>query len=437
MMLKAGFARMDITPPMGSYVSGYFSERYAKGVLDPIQLNAVAFSDGEATDLIITADLLGVDRITCDALRTEIAACTGIDRDHIMLTALHPHTSYAFLDMNFKKARGEKIVPTDELYCKMLHLKYCDVAKMALDDMHEATLGYAEEETAEQIAFVRRYYMKDGTVATNPWNRVDEIVRPCETPDNTVRLLRFAREGKNDIALVNFCTHPDVIGGEYLSADWPGFVRRYVEKDLGGVSCLLLNGCQGDSNHCDWVGGKRGGYDHAAHMGRVIADTVLKLWNATNPQDFLHVAGGVHTVVVPTRTEGAEEYDKCVRFLEDHHANRLSYKPTGAELGRAGRITRLRTAPAFQQVPVSVLRLGDFAFVGFGGEPFTHYGIAVRENCPDVTVITACCANGYEGYLPTALAFEEGGYEGNSSPFSSDLEEKCVAAATELIQTLL
>jgi len=436
-MLKAGFSRVDVTPPLGTYISGYFRERYAKGVLDPIQLNALAFSDGKETDLIIIADLIGVDRITCDALREEIAAATGVKKDHIMLTALHQHTSYAFLDMHFKKARGEQIVPTDAAYCAMLHLRYCDVARMALDDMRDATLGFASEETAEQIAFIRRYYMKDGTVATNPFNREHEIERMCEPADNTVRLLRFKREGANDIALVNFCTHPDVIGGEYLSADWPGFVRRYVEKDLEDVSCLLLNGVQGDSNHIDFINKNMPkSYEHSAHMGRVISDVVLKLWNKTAIEDAPCVDGAIEVVINQTRTEGAERYDECCKFLEDYYAGRLSYKPTGAELGGAGRIKRLRAAPAFQQIPVTVLRLGKFSFVGFGGEPFTHYAVAVREACPDVTVISACCCNGYEGYLPTAKALTEGGYEANSSPFTPTLEADCVAAAVKLINEL-
>ena len=59
-MLKAGFSRLDVTPPLGSYLAGYFHDRYAKGILDPIELNAIAVSDGENTALIITADLLGI-----------------------------------------------------------------------------------------------------------------------------------------------------------------------------------------------------------------------------------------------------------------------------------------------------------------------------------------------------------------------------------------
>ena len=50
-MLKAGVARVDVTPPLGSYMSGKFNDRYAKGILDPIQLNALAVFDGKETNL--------------------------------------------------------------------------------------------------------------------------------------------------------------------------------------------------------------------------------------------------------------------------------------------------------------------------------------------------------------------------------------------------
>ena len=35
-MLKVGFSRVDVTPPLGSYISGYYYDRFAKGVLDPL-----------------------------------------------------------------------------------------------------------------------------------------------------------------------------------------------------------------------------------------------------------------------------------------------------------------------------------------------------------------------------------------------------------------
>ena len=41
--MKAGFARLDITPPFGTCISGYFHERRADGILDPLQAHAIAF----------------------------------------------------------------------------------------------------------------------------------------------------------------------------------------------------------------------------------------------------------------------------------------------------------------------------------------------------------------------------------------------------------
>ncbi|MBQ8309626.1 MAG: hypothetical protein IJX80_01270 [Clostridia bacterium] len=425
-MLQAGFARVDVTPPLGSYISGYFHARYAKGVLDPIQLNALAFSDGATTDLIIVADFIGVGRNFCDLIRKKIAERTGVDADHVMLSALHQHTSVCIADK-------EPNTRSDSAYMDIVYRRYCDVAQMAIDDMREATLGYAEKETAEQIAFIRRYVMKDGSIATNPGDNAQDIVRPCNDADNTVRLLRFKREGANDVAFVNFCTHPDVIGGEMLSADWPGFVRRYVEQDLDGVSCLLLNGVQGDSNHCNFIGGTRGGYGHSAHMGRVIADTVKQIWNQAADVSADGVGGGIEVVFNKTRTDGEEEYEAAVKLLADNRAGKVKAHIT--ELGRATRIVNLRKdAPIYRQVPVTVMKLGKIVFVGFGGEPFTHYATAVREACPDKTVLSACCCNGYEGYLPTAQAFAEGGYEASSSAFSPNLEEDCVTTAVNLIR---
>ena len=72
---KAGFARVDITPPFGTPIVGYFEERHAKGLLDNLEANALAVSDGERTAVMIAADLLGIEGVAFNAsLRRRIAA---------------------------------------------------------------------------------------------------------------------------------------------------------------------------------------------------------------------------------------------------------------------------------------------------------------------------------------------------------------------------
>ena len=437
-MLKVGYARVDVTPPLGTFLSGYFEARYADGILDPIELVSIAMNDGECSSVIITADFLGIRNEFADKFRKNISKVTGVSEDHIMISALHQHTS-----ISLREAPQNNVV-SDHDYMEMLQRKFCDVAQMAISDMSDATFGVAEQKVANEISFVRRYLLKDGKVKTNPNDPKyrDLIVGHAEQSDNNVRLVRFKREGKKDIALVNFSTHPDVISGTKYSADWPGFVRRFVEKDIENTSCMLLNGCQGDTNHINFMlptveerFPKGRHYPHSEYMGRTIADTVIDIWDKITPMENYKLGGEITVVYNRTRTDGEEFFDECWDVYEARALRNdltVDTSVSGIAMAECYRIVRMRTeAPLYQKVRVTALRLGDMAFVGFGGEPFTHYATAIRENFPGKFIIAACCTNGYQGYLPTAKAFEQGGYEAISSPFSPNLE---VAAATEMIK---
>ncbi len=443
-MLKAGFARVDVTPPLGTFLAGYFEARFAEGILDPIQLNAIALSDEKESVLIITSDFLGIRENYATPIRKKIEERTGVPADHIMVTALHQHTSVCL------RGGPDNNVIEDHDYMQLLYRKFCDVAQMALSDMAECRMSYAEKQAEKPLSFVRRYLLSDGTVKTNPnTEKIGDrkILGPTEDSDNTVRLVKLVREDGKTVALVNFSTHPDVIGGLKYSADWPGFVRRFVEKEHENTQCLLLNGCQGDTNHINFMLPTKEerfphgrGYAHAELMGRTIANTVNTLWDETRELTGDVIGAGVTTVYNKTRNDKEEFFDECWEVYEAralNHDYSVSKSKSGIEMAEAYRVVKIRTeAPMYQKIPVTVLRVGEIGFVGFGGEPFTHYATAVRENFAGKTVIAACCANGYQGYLPTAKAFEQGGYEAISSPFSPNLEADCVAAATDILKEL-
>ena len=87
----AGFARKDITPPLGCYISGYYKARHAKSILDPLQVNCVAFSDGSKTALVMQLDTCCLSDDVANLMRDAIVKATGVDRDAIMLHASHTH----------------------------------------------------------------------------------------------------------------------------------------------------------------------------------------------------------------------------------------------------------------------------------------------------------------------------------------------------------
>ena len=167
-------------------------------------------------------------------------------------------------------------------------------------------------------------------------------------------------------------------------------------------------------------------------MGRVVADTVVKMWNETENYVADKLNANYDIVFNKTRTDDEEKYEEYKKIREDHYSGKIS----GTDytlLGNCTRVINLRTAPIYQQLPVTVINLGKIGFVGLGGEPFTKYGVDIREALPDRFIITSCCTNGGEGYLPTKEAFSEGGYEAGASPFSPNLEEDCTKKAIELL----
>ena len=430
-MLKAGFARVDVTPPLGTELTGYFHARISDGILDPIYLNALAIGSDGNTALIITADFMYMREPSATLYRTLIEKRTGLSKDNILIHTVHQHTS----------TTAGKEGPTDAEYQGFLARKFCDVAQMALSDMAEATASYAEGQTAEEISFIRRFKMKDGSTRTNPGINNPDIDHPIGDADHTVRFVKFSREGKKDIALVNFQTHPDVIGGNKFSADWPGFVRTFTEASINNVHCLLVNGCQGDVNHINVHGVKidktdrDARYNNSKRMGRIVTDVVVSLWDKTAPINEGDVACQLKYAYIPSNMEGVEQIEKMTAYYNDYVTGRVP-KTTMANIGRARRIAAMPRTALVQTVPVTVISFGDVAILGYAGEPFTEYAVKPRAQFPELHVMTACLANGSQGYLPSADAFAEGGYEASSSEFDASLASTLQGIAVELLKNV-
>ena len=436
-MLRAGFSRVDVTPPLGSDLWGYFYKRVAKGVLDTIEVSALALSDGKETALVVIADFESIQMKYVSKIKKLITAKTGLKPEYIMIHTTHAHTSIGLTEPGI--IPYENSLLEDYSYLDFLYRKFVDVSVMAIDDMSEAIFSYGEKETAEKVSFVRRYIMKNGLVRTNPFNVENDIVKPSEESDNTVRLVRLKREGKKDIALANFAVHTDCVGREYFSADWPGVARRKVEKELKDVHCALIVGFQGDVNtHNFMAPQKESGIPRYIEVGGVVADAVLDLWDKTEDGNGDVIYGAVDMVYTSLNTDKKEFYDECKLYVSDvdEEGNPKAPKsPSGISFVEALRIVNIKELePMYKKVPVSVLSIGEFVIVGIGGEPFINYIRAVHDAFPDKKIFTACLANGCEGYLPTKVAFDLGGYEVVTSPFTPSVEDECIEAIKKIMK---
>jgi len=436
---KAGFARVDATPPLGIPMVGYFSKRNATSILDPLCVECVAVSDGKNTALIYSVDDLHLSNPVFKKAFPAITAATGVPRDRIFVHSTHTHTGPADWPRDSFTTEEKQLVMD---YADMRITRLADAGKMAMADLAPSKIAIAES-VCEKISFIRRYRMKDGSVRTNPGIMNPDVKEPLGAPDETVKLIRFKRTGAPDIAIVNFGTHTDTIGGTAISADWPGVLRKTFENGVGdGVKCLFLNAAQGDVNHHYRFPppGRRSLTRHTIykHMGRALAGVAMKIWDVCEEVPAGKVNGLVTPTPMPTNLPTPDEI-KWVKMFDEGRRSEIPL--SGMEImtltSPGSRVRRLMNGPASFDILVSNLSIGDaIGFSGMPCEPFVDLGRDVKAQSPFRMTIVTSLTNGSEGYIPSTKAHHEGGYEGLSSRYAAPTGDKLVAAQVRQLRQL-
>ena len=443
--IKVGYARVNITPPMGIHIAGYYKERIADGVLDELEACAVAVGDGKTTALLITIDHCGLNKVYLNEWRDNISAATGVPAEAIYIHTTHTHTGPQL----FKNSKN----PLTAQYEAFLATRVVDVSKFAIEDMADAKMGIGVSE-AKNVAFIRRYRMKDGTAKTNPGVNNPDIVAPIGVTDESVSVVRFDRDGKETVVLANFANHPDVVGGNKISADWPGMTRRFVEKAIDNTKCIFFNGAQGDVNHVnvhpkagdfndmfnDFDGCSRG-YGHARHIARVVTGAVMSIYDKVEYIDADTVKYSQKIVEIPSNKPTPEQLPLAHKYNDLHNAGRDDEIPYKAMMlttvvAEAARMVRLENAPDTFPMLFSAIAIGDVALFGIPGEPFNGVGRGLKESEGWKMVIPTCLTNASEGYFPMMDSYEEGGYEARSSSFKAGVAERIIEEGKAILASM-
>jgi len=443
--LKAGFSRVNINPPMGIDIMGYFIPRHADGILDDLEIVVLALECGDVKSLLISIDHCGIEQVLNAELRKGASEATGIPMEHIMISATHTHTAPR-LEKNSEDALVRE-------YTSFVESRVKDAAQFAVDDLKNAKMGYGKG-VAPNVAFIRRYVMKDGSVKTNPGVNNPDIVRPIGKTDDSVNVIRFDREGADSIVFVNFANHPDVVGGCKISADWPGLLRRTVEKVLDGTKCIFFNGAQGDVNHVNVhpAGGYLNGmfmdfddvargYSHAQYIARVVTGGVLQAYDKVNYIDVDSIVCKQNVINVPSNKPTPDELPEVHRINDLHLAGKDGELPYEGMMlttivAEAGRMVRLENAPDTFAMRLSAVKIGPVAVIGIPGEPFTGIGVALKETEGIDMIIPCCNTNGKQGYFPMQDSYDEGGYEARSSNFKAGVGEFIIKEGKKLLNEL-
>ena len=442
--LLAGFARVDITPPLGITINGYFVKRYADGVLDPLEVNALALSCGTETVILMSLDNLGIPQVYLQPMQEAVCQATGLPKEALFIHCTHSHTAGAV------GAKWEEPLNLD--YRKTLEKLLSQAATAALADRKPARMGWRTAKTPT-LAFSRRFRMKDGSVRTNPGIGNPDILEQLGGPDDQLRLLRFDREGGDTLVLAQFGMHPDSVGGSKLSADWPGFTRRTFEQAVPDSKLIFFNGAEGDigvQNVFPKPGDMNGltldfddvfrGYNASRRYGRILAGTALQIYDIVQYTEVDTLSFAQTTIKVPANVPAPEQMPQAKKYAELHNAGHDDQIPyTGMQLttvvAEALRMVRLENGPAYFEMVLSAIGIGPVALLGIPGEPFAAISKGVQDAGFE-TVLLTCNTNGYEGYFPMEDAYIEGGYEARSSNFRAGVGELLITAGKDLLKAL-
>lgn len=437
--MKAGIAKIDITPPLGVNLGGYYRERYSDHVIEPLYATALAFSDGENTAIAISVDILEILQKDTDVIRARVAERVGVPFEAVFIACTHTHTAPVVSEIR-------SFFPREEAYYPQFEEGVCLAAEEAVADMKEATVSIARG-TAEEMSFVRRFRMKDGTAETNPDFGDPRILHPIGEADKTVQVVKIQRPGAPDIAIVNYGNHPDVLGRTGICPDFPGYMRDTLEAALAkeadglGVRVVFFNGAQGDICPVDRKNSTRCvGPNMSRHLGRVLAGAVLKVYTFAQPvasdrvfykQNMAHVAVAKGT---PEQVKIAYEVQQA--YLNQDNPWKFEFEGYPFDIVVARKFLRLEHQDPIVPLNITCVGFGDVVFAGLPGEPFSETGRKIKGSSPFAMTLLCCNANGSEGYFPVDEALAENGYERDSSLFLPGVEPELVKVSLETLKEL-
>jgi hypothetical protein len=272
--------------------------------------------------------------------------------------------------------------------------------------------------------FVRRYWMKNGTLITNPgWGNPD-IDKPESDFDRTIGIIRIVQNGRTAAVICNIAQHGDTIGGNLVSADWYGRFAQEIQHSLkASMPVLVLDDASGDINHFDFRQKiNQTNYDEAVRIGRGYAAIVLAQLDKLEKLQSDEIIVKNSSVTIPHRKLTEAELAEARHTLEtvpdipkegDFESQDLANKVPAALRYFAQRALdcHAKSTPS-HDCRLTTIEFGkELAVVSLPGEPFNGIAKSIREKSPFKNTFIVSLSQTQSGYVPLKECFARGGYE--------------------------
>jgi hypothetical protein len=430
---KAGFAERDITPEIGMEAPGGYGKSYHRSIHDPCKVRAAVFDDGQQRVAIVGIDALGIRRDTVQSVRKAIHEKTGIPAESILIGASHSHSSGPigwFKPGEFDDASPliQKLAYQETTLANAGYLARVENALVdavcAANDGRVASRAGVGKGFEDEVAYNRRFRMRDGRSVTHPGLGNPDIIEPAGPVDPEVGVVGAWDAEHPDRLLgciVNFACHATTSPGG-ISANYICYLEKAIQGYYGkNAVVVFLAGASGDVTQVD----NRSPYANpsgdrwAQIVGGKVGAEALKVLLTMEPGTLAPVGARTKVWNIPRRKPAPERVKACLELME-----RDKKSVDATEWTFAKEIVLLdallKREPA-AEVEVQALQLGPAVFVTDPAEYFCQYGLEIKASSGFPFTFPVSLANGCVGYVPTEEAFgpHGGGYETRLTSYSN------------------
>ena len=433
--LNVGIVGFDITPEIDPVFGAWGTTPSMTEIDMPLLARCIAMRQDERLLIWFGSDLVGEGLADTQKLRDEVSQGLGLERDQVIWSTSQTHASPAMpgskhtgsgtTDVN--TANPEKLSQARRKFLD----RYVEAAKQAIDQLQPANV-LAGNGFCDSISFNSRFPMPTGG---NKFSRnYAEALQGGKYYDPTVGLVRFEDKQGNPLgAIFNFNCHPAVlISDKYVSPDYVGTARQYVEDGIGGAPAMFLQGFCGDV-HCHHMFGtpeqaKRLG----TRLGEAAAEAMARLIPARAepfdwafrtvdiPSEPMWTQERIDDAIAERRRYIAEVKDDpqavwCAGMnLAEHMSPEIRTKAAQKQIEYFEELTKMLAAgepPAARPLTLGGVRIGDIGAAVSPGENFAMTALRIRQRSPFVHTLICGDSNGLFSYIGQDEEIDRGGFE--------------------------
>ena len=419
--LQAGTAVVDISPQQWPLAPrGSFTPRPIDSAHDPLKVRCLVLDDGNTSIALAVVDSCMVHRDVADQAKRQASDATGIPVEHMLVSATHTHSA--------PFANAQHGTPQELSYQKRLLEGIVEAIVQASKNRQTARAGWSGYDLPDEV-FNRRWFLKPGTVPTNPFGEDTDIVKmnpprnnnilinPAGPTDPEVSVLHVVNaKGRPLAVFANYSLHYVGNVGGQMSADYFGEFSRLMPVRVGspaeGFVAMMSNGTSGDINNINFRNPRprREPYEQIRIVASKTADAAARaIRQIDSASGDLTLAMKQREITLNHRVPTAEQIERAKSIVE-MDAEGEKRLPRLAK-AYAVRTLKLAEEPPTTKVLIQTVRIGDLAICTLPFEVFVEIGLELKDKSPAADTFVMSLANGGYGYLPTPEQHQFGGYE--------------------------